>query len=314
MNVLDRPDRARGTPRPWRRRIASPAAALAAVLVAAGVLVALPEHRSHSAKGALVACLAPGQRVARTVGERLDQARRWVACCRQSATELADAQEEIDRLRRENRRLADELLAQRTREAPPAEEPPRWLGVRAVPARVLGQQARAFLGRRGLLDVGAAAGVEPGSLVLEPPALVDRGSQAGVEPGALVLAGGRVWGKLSEVGQRTSTVRPITELGYRDLVCLVGPDGRGTRVQGVLEGTGERLARVRRVPLTQPVAVGDVVCSLAAEGLLDPPPVCGRVVNLQRAAGDACWDIWVEPSVPSAEVRQAVIVQGSIEE
>ncbi len=101
---------------------------------------------------------------------------------------------------------------------------PSLLIPQLIPARVLGQQAQAFLLTHDLLDVGRSQGALPNSLVIdEVPQLLDQGRDASVKPGRLVLAGSRVWGKVAEVGPHTCTVRRITDAGYRDLVQLATP-------------------------------------------------------------------------------------------
>ena len=174
-----------------------------------------------------------------------------------------------------------------------------------VKARVLGQLARAFLGRRHLLDVGSESGVPPHAVIIEaPPGLIDQGGQVGLKAGQLVLDEGRVWGKVVRVARLTSVVRTVTEPGYRDLVCL-GDSGP----QGILEGTGEPLARVRLVEVTEPVAVGDLVYSTAGKGLLAEPLLCGRIVRLERPVGAPHWEIWMEPAVDPHRTNEVAVLR-----
>jgi cell shape-determining protein MreC len=299
---------------PFRSRLASPAGTLLAGLAAAVVLLLLPTGWTAAIKSVTAEVLRPGQLAALALREHADRAATAVASHFQSAGELADLQEELARLGEENRRLANALTAASAPSAPPDNAADRLLGVRAIPARVLGHQARVFLAQAGLLDVGSTSGVRPESFVVEMPPLVDRGADHNVEPGQWVASAGCVWGKILEVGRRTSTVRPITEPGYRDLVALTGPDGKGRGPQGILEGTGEPLARVRLVEVTEPVAAGDLVWTASGKGLLPKPLLCGRVTRVERAAGAAHWDIWMQPTVNAAEVERAVVLQAEVVE
>ncbi len=154
-----------------------------------------------------------------------------------------------------------------------------------LPARVLGQQAQAFLLTHDLLDVGRSQGAVPNALVIdEPLPIVDQGRDASVKAGRLVLAGNRIWGKVAEVGPHTCTVRRITDSSYRDLVQLATP--RGDRLQfsarGVLVGSGQRLCRIELVDATEPVAVGDLVFT-ADDGVLTSPLLVrqGRAIGSQ---------------------------------
>lgn len=302
-----------------KSRLASPAALLAVgVLLGVGFVLA-PASLSDAVKGSVAALLRPGQLGVLSLRERGGRVVALVETHFHTAAQLAEAQRERERLEQANRRLAAELAAAKSRSPDPAHDPTGeeagpLLRTRCVEARVLGQQARAYLGRHHLLDVGSPAGVEPDALVVDaPPGLIDQGGNAGLEAGQLVLSQGRVWGKVVDVATATSTVRTVTEPGYRDLVQLAGPKA-GNRhppagPQGILEGTGEPLARVRLIEVTEPVAVGDLVYTAGDQGLLPQPLLYGRVVRVQRPVGAAHWDIWMEPAVAPGHPEQVAVLR-----
>ena len=156
---------------------------------------------------------------------------------------------------------------------------PSLLLPQLLPARILGQQAQAFLLTHDLLDVGRSQGAQPNSLVLDDSTpIIDQGRDAAVQTGRLVLAGNRIWGKVAEVGPHTCTVRRITDPAYRDLVQLATPrDGRlQFSARGVLVGAGQRLCKIELVDATEPVAVGDLVFT-ADDGVLTSPLLYGKV-------------------------------------
>lgn len=306
-----------------KSRLASPAALLAVGVVLGVGFVLAPASLSDAAKGRMAALLRPGQLGVLSLRERGGRVVALVETHFHTAAQLAEAQHQRERLEQANRRLAAELAAAERRSPDPAHDPTGeaageeagpLLLTRCVEARVLGQQARAYLGRHHLLDVGSRAGVEPDALVLDaPPGLIDQGGNAGLEAGQLVLSQGRVWGKVVDVATATSTVRTVTEPGYRDLVQLAGPKA-GNRhppagPQGILEGTGEPLARVRLIEVTEPVAVGDLVYTAGAQGLLPQPLLYGRVVRVQRPVGAAHWDIWMEPAVAPGRPEQVAVLR-----
>jgi cell shape-determining protein MreC len=237
------------------------------------------------------------------------------------------AQSEADRLRleEENRRLAAELALLRSRAAEEErlQSDARLLVAGCVPARVLGRQARSFLAGDSILDVGSRAGVRGEALVVGgPKSLLDQGANRRLESEELVLWQGRVWGKIVEVGPQTSTVRTPCEPGFRDLVrlggvarasCPCGPPQAGSPCyvlgpQGLLEGTGEPLARVREVDVTEPVAVGDAVYTVSGQGILPQPLPYGIVVRVQRPVGAAHWEIWMKPAFDS-EPESVVVLR-----
>ena len=305
-----------------KRRLGRPAVALVVGLVVSTVLMLLPAGPTAAIKGAAARLLRPGQVAAlaarqhggRLVGEVRDRVR--------TSVELTRAKEEIQRLQQENHRLLAELAA---RQGQPAESSGEQaddvaaalLRPRCLKARVLGQQAMAFLGRQPLLDVGSRAGVQPDALVLDvPPGVIDRGDDAQLKIGQLVLSRGRVWGKVVEVGPHTSVVRTVTQPGYRDLVRLAGPSGKegGRRrgPQGILEGTGEPLGRIRLIEVTEPVSVGDPVYTAAGKGLLPAPLLYGSVVRLERPVGAAHWEIWMQPAVEPDQPEHVAVLRAEL--
>jgi cell shape-determining protein MreC len=288
-------------------RLTTPSRLLAMGLLVSALLALLPGRWTAPTRGATAALLRPGQTAALGLRRRAARATTWVRCHFQAAGRLAEAEAELQRLAEENRRLAAELAVAQTRLSDPMDDAQnnedRLLSARCVPARVLGRQARAFLGRHHLLDVGSRDGIEPDALVVDAPGLIDRGRDAEIQPGQLVLAGRRIWGKIIELGSQTSVVRGVTEPGYRDLVQL----GSARGPQGILEGTGEPLARIRLVEVTQPVSVGDPVYAAAGKGVLTVPLLYGRIVRLERPVGAAHWDIWMQPAVADEPERVAVL-------
>jgi len=281
-----------------RRLLGSPAGTLGVGLALAVVFMLLPGTWTGTLKRHAAALLRPGQ--VAVLGVR-EHGRRFVGRARShfdTARKLGEAEAECDRLTEENRRLAAELAVAQSRSSRRKREadqghPRRLLSARCVKARVLGQLAQTFLGRQHLVDAGSESGVPLGAPVIEaPPGRIDQGAEVGVNAGQLVLDEGRVWGKVVRVGRLTSVVRTLTEPGYRDLVRL-GESGP----RGILEGTGEPLARVRLVEVTEPVSVGDAVYSLAGKGFLAEPLLCGRIVRLERPVGASHWEIWMQPAL-----------------
>jgi cell shape-determining protein MreC len=263
----------------------------------------------------MAAALVPAQRGLVAVRRAGGNAIAGVRAQFTDAETVARREAESRQLAEENQRLKAELQAARDQVRLLAQrdsQDPSLLAAKCIPARILGTPAQAYLARHHLLDAGRASGVETDALVLQPATpLVDRGTQAGVADGNVVLAGSCVWGKIVSAGLHTSTVCPVTEPGFRDLVRLAAtaPDGRTLRfgAKGILEGTGESLARLRMIETTEPVAEGDLVYSLAGQGFVETPLLCGRIVRVEAPLGAGHWEIWVAPAIDAAPDELAIL-------
>jgi cell shape-determining protein MreC len=300
--------------------LTTPRGFLGVGLILAVLLILLPPAWFTPVRGVVGAGLLPCQiGIANLLTEKdrlADEAKRHF----DTVAQLTEAERNLDRLRSENDRLSAQLEEFETRQSDLERESvsdaeDRLLTLQCIWARVLGQQARAFLQQNLPLDVGSRAGVQSDALVIASPEglLIDRGRAAELQSGQFVLSRGQVWGKIVEVGPYTSTVRTVTEPGYRDLIRLATPDaeGRPTRwgPEGILEGSGERLARIRLVEVTEPVSVGDLVFTAAGKGVLPKPLLYGRVVRVERPTGASHWDIWMESALGEHGPRRVAVLR-----
>jgi hypothetical protein len=304
-----------------------------ALFCAIGLAAAVvPQRWFDPARAAVDRVLLPGQE---TLAPGLDAARRLVQRMShlwQAAADVGQLEDRVAELESTNR----SLRLQMTASVPAAPDISPAVPVVAVEplvrtsliqARVLGWQARRYLARRDLLDVGARLGALPDALVLadipNEPVLLDAGRDLGLASHERVLAhaGGTpiVWGKLVDVGPMTSTLRRANDAGYRDLAQLahVSPDGLRFGARGVLEGQGERLCRLTRITQDVPVDVGDLVFSAENLSLHDAQAsggaaagrfLYGTVVRIERSAASAHWNIWVEPAIDGDREPKTVAV------
>ena len=70
----------------------------------------------------------------------------------------------------------------------------------------------------------------------------------------------------------------------------------------------QRLARIRAIDVTEPVAEGDLVFSASLAGVVDEPLLYGRVVRVERPAEASSWEIWMEPAVPAAGPSEVLVL------
>lgn len=304
----------------WQRRTPRrPTLALALGLMACFVLGLLPPAGRRPLKDAASMALRPGQRSAEWTRARVRVYKRAALRHLETAEKLAGAQRQLERLEQENHALRSQLEQLRrdqseTSKAEARHADPRrdLLQPKCVMAKTLGYQARSFLSRRGLLDVGSSGGVQPEALVLGIPAILDCGRDHRLESGQLVLSHGCVWGKVAEVGAHTSSVIGVTTIGYRDLIQLAGKAQATGEApcgpQGILEGTGEPLARIRLVDVTAPVVVGEAVYAASPRGITERPVLYGHVVRLRRPVGAAYWEIWMRPAIETHQPQRVAVL------
>jgi cell shape-determining protein MreC len=288
-------------------------------------LAALPTRWTGSAKQHVASLLRPAQEATLSLSSWCDSKTALWHDTSDNAERIRRLEQQLAAAQSRGRAAEAELLAAHTATssgATPhvsARVADSLLITRTIEARVLGRQARAYLGRRDLLSAGSTNGIEPEALVVdEGPQQIDLGEDRDIEPGRLVLAGRRVWGKIVEVGPHTSTVRRITESGYRDLVQLASvSDGRlqfGPR--GVLEGgvsedkdNGKGLCRIRLIETVEPVTVGDRVYTAGREGMIRSPLLYGTVVRAEAAPRASHWEIWVQPAIEASRVERVAVLR-----
>lgn len=268
----------------------------ATVLLIAFVLACLPARMNLALKDAVRSFLAPGQRVAQFVVARL---RFWGRAWQQSAISAS----EVDELRQQARRLEYENAALRfavQQQGRAANEPlVPLITARAVASRVLGQHAQKFLYDLAVIDAHASADLTDGNIAFNTTSTaIDQGQNASLTVGDLALVGGRVWGKLDEVGPQTSLVRRVSSPGFRGLVQIAhaADDGWKLLARGIVEGMGDSLCRIRLVDATAPISVGDMVFAADEQGLVDAALIYGQVERAELPNGAAHWQIWMAPA------------------
>jgi cell shape-determining protein MreC len=312
MTIYDRPAPSWCAP--------SPAACLALVLAASLGLLLLPERAVTLLRQPTHGMLQPPLLVLASLREQTETALGLVGNLGSGARHVEDLEREVIQLRQRIGQLEAETIWLRSLKPDPSadaeflQHTARLLQPRLVEARVLGRQSQSVLQRHALLDAGMRAGLASGDLVLDVPAIVDQGIDAGAAKGQLVLAGRRVWGRLMEVQPRISLVRRVSDTGYRDLVRVAQVQGERLSVgpRGMLEGTGEPLCRLRLVPLTAAVAVGQLVVSDGAEGIIEGRFLYGQIERVEQLSGAANWEIWVRPAVSADLPHKVAVLTGEI--
>lgn len=288
-------------------------------LVALG-LTLIPQGIADAVRATVRDAALPGLRYLTLTREQLDAARRSLSSTGETAERLAALGAELDqwqlRCRRmtiQNALLHEELQrAKRDGVSPYDATPAKPLVVPGLlEASVLGEET-ARLWRTGrLIDRGAVDGVGESSLVLDDTRpLVDQGADSGLATGQPVYSGRSVLGKIAVVGRWTSTVQPVTDPGFRGMAQLARRTEGGVTFgpTAILEGCGERLCRLKLVPATEPVSIGDEVYSAPRDATLPFPLYYGKVVRAEIKPGAPHWEIDVDPAANRIEPQTVQIL------
>lgn len=185
---------------------------------------------------------------------------------------------------------------------------------RRLSARILSRKGMPGKLREMLIDVGRQHGLRRSELLLdETGMLIDQGQDDGAVAGSEVLSGLSVVGRISRSGRWVSAVQPITGEGFTAQAQLMRQSDLGAHfgAKGLLEGTGDDQCRLVGVAYTEPVSIGDSVCSVGVDGLGGPRLYFGTVVHAEFVAGGE-WNIRVLPAVTGETIDKVTVVQANL--
>lgn len=277
---------------------------LLAFLVAAALAFSAARHAQSPLATALAAkvldLMAPAERLLLGLaGQRHPSTAGSSASRRAEGSSPGQLEQQLALLRHEIQSLRHQTESAGPLPGPPHATQPLVAG-ELLQTRLLAQQVLADQTMRQVLDLGSADGAAPDQWVLAPlsaPGQIDLGADHQLDPGQLVLADRRVWGRLKTVGRSASTVERVTDAAFREVVLVVSARGpQAGAWTAMLEGTGQSRARIRGVPATEPVAVGDWV--LSATERHGTESLCfGQVSSAERTPEATQWELWMRPAV-----------------
>lgn len=297
-----------------------PSLRAAILLCAAGIgLACLPQSVTEPIRTGVRDLACPGQMAAQSVALWCHEARQGYGQSRRLAAQvavlnaqLADWQLRCRRLQLEKTRFQDELIQTRGRGFPlPSTGEPL-----AVPelleAAVVGEETINRWSAGKLLDCGRIDGISGTELVLEKPGLlIDQGRDSGVELEQPAYVGGCVVGRVVSVGRWTSTVQMVTDPAYSGLIQLARQTPRGLvfGAEGILDGQGDGLCRIKLISSTEPVSVGDLIFTGGRDGVVPWPMYYGEVVAADLKPGAPHWDIQMKPALSDGEFQTVHVLR-----
>jgi rod shape-determining protein MreC len=120
---------------------------------------------------------------------------------------------------------------------------------------------------------------------------INRGRDDGLAKGQFVLGDNSIIGTITDVSPRTSNVRLFTDPAAK-IAVRIG----NLKIDRVMQGAGNNMAKIRLLPTKYKVKVADLVFAQKKPGFLDAPMVIGSVAQCKRDdQNPSVWDITVKP-------------------
>ena len=110
--------------------------------------------------------------------------------------------------------------------------------------------------------------------------VINKGQKNGIVINQPVMSFSNLVGKVIEVASRTAKVLLISDANSR-VVSLI----QRTRVEGMLEGIGNGLCRIKYLPVNADVKLGDVVISAGVGGVYPKGLIIGNIESIRIERG-----------------------------
>jgi rod shape-determining protein MreC len=133
--------------------------------------------------------------------------------------------------------------------------------------------------------------------------LIDKGTAHGFRVGFPVLNDQGLVGRITECSLHISRIMLIVDVNSNVSVLL-----QRSRTHGVLQGTGAAGCRLKYVPKTEEVKVGDAVISSGLGGIFPKGIILGVVAAVDKKEGGFFQRIDVQPSVDFGKLEEVAVL------
>ena len=132
---------------------------------------------------------------------------------------------------------------------------------------------------------------------------INRGTNHKVQKNSSVMNNAGVIGHVIHSSPNSSKVLLITD--GRSAVDLLFQE---TRESGITVGTGENICKMKFVPISAKINLGDKVISSGLGGVFPKGLVVGRVVDIVKQSQELFQDIMVEPSADLSNIEEVIVL------
>jgi rod shape-determining protein MreC len=134
--------------------------------------------------------------------------------------------------------------------------------------------------------------------------MINKGSTDGVKDGLPVIVPDGVLGRVIESSWNYSKILLVTDYNS-NIDALV----QGSRAQGILQGGGHRLLRLKYVQRTEEVKAGEAVVTSGLGGMFPKGLMLGTVVRADKKDPGLFQTIEVAPSVDFSRIEEVLVLQ-----
>lgn len=134
--------------------------------------------------------------------------------------------------------------------------------------------------------------------------LVDKGAVDGLEKDMTAITPSGLAGRIYQVMPRTARVLLITDRGSSLAVRV-----QRTRDEGILEGTGEGLCRLKYIRQSSELKAGDILLSSGLDGIFPEGLIIGTVSKVERKGPGFFQEVDVTPATDITRLEEIVIVR-----
>lgn len=135
--------------------------------------------------------------------------------------------------------------------------------------------------------------------------LIDKGTKDGVAKDMTAITPRGLAGKITRVSDSYAYILLLNDINFSSAVRL-----QGSRVEGVLSGTGSRRCVMKYVPFEEEVKAGDIVITSGLDMLFPAGIPAGYVTKADKTTGTGNFQyIEVQPFQDSAKIEEVVIVK-----
>ncbi|MBU0634926.1 MAG: rod shape-determining protein MreC [Candidatus Omnitrophica bacterium] len=134
--------------------------------------------------------------------------------------------------------------------------------------------------------------------------IIDRGITDGIYLNQPVMNFAGVIGKIIEVDTETAKVLLISDINSRVVVKI-----QRTRQEGMLEGLGRGLCRLKYLPPDAELKTGDVVVTTGMGGVYPKGLVVGKVEGVRIKQGESYKSCIIRPEVPLSDIEEVLCLK-----